>query len=60
MNTLEKVVAGIIALIAIYLFVFNADNTSKVIMSFASGGSELIATLQGRGFFGAGVPQLRL
>lgn len=49
MSLLEKFFAGAFALIAIYLFVFNADKTSQVIKAFASGSSNVFATLQGRG-----------
>jgi hypothetical protein len=48
MSTLEKFIAGAFALIAIYLFVFNADKTSMVIKAFASGSSNVFQTLQGR------------
>ncbi len=49
MSTLEKFIAGAFGLIAIYLFVFNADKTSQVIKAFAAGSSNIFATLQGRG-----------
>lgn len=48
MNTLEKFIAGAFGLIAIYLFVFNANKSSEVIKSFAEGSSNVFKTLQGR------------
>lgn len=54
MGTVEKAIMGIIALIAIYLFIFNGEKTSMVISNLAEGGATLVATLQGRGGFGAG------
>ena len=49
MSTIEKFFAGAFALIAIYLFIYNGDKTSQVIKAFASGSSNIFATLQGRG-----------
>lgn len=48
MTVLEKFIAGAFGLIAIYLFVFNANKTSEVIKSFAAGSSQVFTTLQGR------------
>lgn len=48
MSTLEKFFAGAFALIAIYLFVFNANKSSEVISSFATGSAKVFQTLQGR------------
>jgi hypothetical protein len=45
---LGKVIGGIGVLIAIYLFVANADKTSKVISTIASNSIKGISTLQGR------------
>lgn len=49
MTTLEKFFAGAFVLIAIYLFIYNGEKTSQVIKAFASGSSNIFATLQGRG-----------
>jgi len=49
MSVLEKFFAGAFGLIAIYLFIYNGDKTSKVIESFAKGSSGVFSTLQGRG-----------
>ena len=43
-----KVLSMIYVLILIYLFVFNADKTVKVINSLASGSKNIITVLQGR------------
>lgn len=55
MSVLEKFITGAFALIAIYLFIYNGDKTSQVIKSFATGSSNVFATLQGRGSAGAGL-----
>ncbi len=47
-NELGKMLAGIGTLIAIYLFVANADKTAKIIQTIGSNGIQGIETLQGR------------
>lgn len=43
-----KMVAGIGLLIGIYLFISNADSTTKIIQTFASNSIQGIKVLQGR------------
>lgn len=49
---MNQVVGGIIGatvtLVALYLFIANSDDSSRVIRSLASGYSEIVGTLQGR------------
>lgn len=45
---LGKAIAGIGTLIAIYLFVANADKTAKIISTIGSNSISGIKTLQGR------------
>lgn len=47
--SLGKVVSGIGLLIAIYLFVANASQTTKIIESIGSNTTKGIKVLQGRG-----------
>lgn len=48
MDILGKLVGGSIVLIAVYLFVANANDSSRVINSFATGYTGIIKALQGR------------
>ncbi len=49
LDLLEKFILGAFGLIMIYLFIFNAKQTSEVIRAFAAGSSQVFTTLQGRG-----------
>lgn len=48
MSALEKFFAGAFVLIAIYL-ILTSQQTGNIITSFATGSSQVFATLQGRG-----------
>ena len=48
MNQLASILGGIGVLIAIYLFLSNADDTAKIINSVASNSINGIQVLQGR------------
>lgn len=43
-----KVIAATVVLVAIYLFFFNAENSSKVLKSLSSGYVDIVTALQGR------------
>lgn len=49
MNT-NTIIGATVVLVAIYLFVFNADGADKVIRGLASGYAEVVKSLQGRPF----------
>ena len=48
MGTLYKVIAGIGTLIAVYLFLSNATETTSIIRALGSQSNSAIRTLQGR------------
>lgn len=48
MNTLSGYIAGALALIALYLIVFNASKSAQVISSLSSANTGAIKALQGR------------
>lgn len=48
MSDVFKVVSGIGVLIAIYLFVYNADKTANIITALGTTGNKTILALQGR------------
>lgn len=48
MGTVEKIAAGMGALIALYLVVFNANGADTVIRGFGEFNRTTISTLQGR------------
>lgn len=50
----QEVVSAMFILILVYLLVFNAEGTNKVIAALAQGLTGTIATLQGRNVSGGG------
>ena len=49
MGRIVEIISGIGVLIAIYLFVSNADGTASIIKQLGASSSSMIKTLQGRG-----------
>lgn len=52
MRTVEIIAGLTLTLVAIYLFVTNSAGTSNIISGLASGYSQSVAALQGRGSVG--------
>lgn len=43
-----KIIAATVVLVAIYLFLFNAEDSSKVLKSLSGGYVDIVTALQGR------------
>lgn len=47
--TIGGVIGATVTLVALYLFIANADESSRVIRSLSSGYVDVVSALQGRG-----------